>query len=280
MKIAVSSYSFKAAMQDERMGLMDVIPKAKAFGFEGVEIADVGDLGHEIRARADDLRRQSIEYGLPICAYLTSADFIENGVDAEARRLRAEVETTVRLGASMMRHDACWSVDPSMRFEDVLPELVDGYRRVTEFAAGLGVHTMIENHGFFVQDSARVKAVVAGVDHHNFGWLVDIGNFLCVDEDPLSAVAVAAPFAMHAHAKDFHIRPNSRPAPARGWLTTRGGNHLRGAIFGHGNMDTKGCIDILRRSGYDGWISLEFEGMEDCLMAIPEGLANLRADLQ
>ena len=34
MKIAVSSYSFSQAMNDGRMGILDVIPKAKAMGYE------------------------------------------------------------------------------------------------------------------------------------------------------------------------------------------------------------------------------------------------------
>ena len=38
MKFAVSSYSFSQAMRDGRMNLLDVIPKAKELGYEGVEI--------------------------------------------------------------------------------------------------------------------------------------------------------------------------------------------------------------------------------------------------
>jgi hypothetical protein len=40
---------------------------------------------------------------------------------------------------------------------------------VTEFAAGLGVRTMIENHGYYMQDSERVKRLVEAVGHPNFG---------------------------------------------------------------------------------------------------------------
>ena len=38
MKIAVSSYSFTQAINDGRMTMLDVIPKAKALGFDGIEI--------------------------------------------------------------------------------------------------------------------------------------------------------------------------------------------------------------------------------------------------
>jgi hypothetical protein len=43
---------------------------------------------------------------------------------------------------------------------------------------------MVENHGFFCQDSERVEKLITQVGKENFGALVDIGNFLCVDESP------------------------------------------------------------------------------------------------
>lgn len=279
MKIAVSSYSFMGAIKDGRMGLMDVIPKAKEMGFEAIEVASIASIADEIRASAQALRAQSKAYNMPICAYLTSADFLAPDLDAEVKKMQKEVEVTALLGAPRMRHDACWQVDPSVTFESALPRIVEGYRRVTEYACGLGVHTMIENHGFFTQDSDRVEAIVKGVDHKNFGWLVDMGNFLCADEDPEHAVAVAAPYAVHVHAKDFHIKPKAQRAPELGWFDTRSGNHLRGAMFGHGNMNLAGVMALLKNAGYDGWISLEYEGIEDCLMAIPEGLKNLKTYL-
>ena len=33
---------------------------------------------------------------------------------------------------------------------------------------------------------------------------------------------------------------------------------------------------ILKEAGYDGWLSVEFEGIEDCLMALKADIDNLR----
>ena len=38
-------------------------------------------------------------------------------------------------------------------------------QRITEFAAERGIKTMVENHGFFCQDSVRVEKLVSGVAH-------------------------------------------------------------------------------------------------------------------
>ena len=282
MKIAVSSYSFSQAMRDGRMNMLDVIPKAKELGYEGVEIVRGSQSDAEMRALASLLKVQSEEYELPIIAYMVGADFLKNGVDSEVERLRREVEIAALMGAPRMRHDSSQGRDAdgnSVSVDDALPVLAEGYRRVTEFAAGLGVKTMIENHGYFMQDSCRVKRLIEAVGHPNFGWLTDMGNFLCADEDSVSAMKTAAPLAVHAHAKDFHFKKTGDFIPEQGWFTTRGGNHLRGAIIGHGIVDIRACLKLLKEAGYDNWLSVEFEGIEDCLMALRADLVNLRSML-
>ena len=57
---------------------------------------------------------------------------------------------------------------------------------------------------------------------------------------------------------------------------SRAGNYLRGAIIGHGDACAAQSIGILKRSGYDGYVTVEFEGLEDKLVGIELGLANLR----
>lgn len=280
MKLAVSSYSFWQAMREKRMNIADVIPTAKEMGYEGVEIVRGNQSDAEMRALAQYLKVQSEEQNMPIIAYMVGADFLKNGLDAEVKRLKGEAEIAALMGAPRMRHDSTQGFDAEgkpVAVKDAIPVLADGYRRVTEFAAGLGVHTMIENHGYYMQDSARVKALVEAVGHPNFGWLTDMGNFLCADEDPVSAMKVASPMSVHAHAKDFHFKKAGEFAPDQGWFGTRGGNKLRGAIIGHGAVDVAGCLKLLKGAGYDGWLSVEFEGIEDCLMALKADHENLKA---
>lgn len=279
MKIAVSSYSFSQAMRDGRMTIMDVIPKAKEMGYEGVEIVRGGWSDEEMRAMAPKLKAQSEEYGMPIIAYMVGADFIRNGLDAEVERLKREAEVAALLGAPRMRHDSTGGRDANdnpVTVEEALPIVAEGYRRVTEFAAGLGVHTMIENHGYFFQDACRVKKLIETVNHPNFGWLMDMGNFMCADENSAVAMGNVLPYAAHIHAKDFIFKSGDGEAPGEGFFCTRAGNYLRGTIVGHGVVPVRQCVRLIKRAGYNGWLSLEFEGMEDCIDGCRIGLANLR----
>ena len=136
-----------------------------------------------------------------------------------------------------------------------------------------GIRTCTENHGLILQDAERVETLIRTVNHPNYGWLVDMGNFLCADDNPLRAVPIAAPYAFHAHVKDFIFKSFADDDPGDGWIHTRNGNCIRGTIAGHGIVPIRKCLSILKNAGYKGVVSYEFEGMEENLPALEKALA-------
>lgn len=281
MKIGVSSYSYSHHMQATGADYFEVARLAKEHGFDAIEFLDIvkrpGDEDEIETAKA--LRRYCEELGIEIAAYTIGADLLNGrGVPAEEEpaRLKHCVDICAALGAPVMRHDVAWGLPEGMTWEEGIEVLIPRIREVTEYAATQGVRTCTENHGFIYQDSDRVKMIIDGVNHPNYGWLVDIGNFICADEDNLSAVKVAAPYAFHVHAKDFLRKPADAVAPGAGWFKTRGGNYVRGTIVGNGVVPVKECLDVIRESGYQGVVSLEFEGMEENFPAVQAGLDYLR----
>lgn len=288
MQIGVSSYSFSRLVAQGSMTELDVVTKAKEMGFDTLEFSTIRvPEGETLRGYAAKLREACERVGFRVANYTVTADFL-NGADgdlnAEIERVKEEVRIAEVLGAPGMRHDATRGYPADHRgdrsFDGALPRLVEACRAVTEFAAERGIRTMVENHGYCCQDSARVEKLAAGVDHPNFGVLVDMGNFLCVDEDPGQAIGRLMPYAFHVHAKDFHVKPGTAPDPGEGWFPSRGGNYLRGSIIGHGEVPLLQCLRVMRRAGYDGVLSIEFEGMEDPLTGIRVGLENLRKLVQ
>ncbi len=284
MKIGVSSYSFSKLVQSGKMSQLDVISKAKELGFDYIEFSTfILPEGETPLTFAPKVKEECDRVGTKIVNYTIYADFLNgSGGDwkAEVERLKDEVRVASILGAPGMRHDSSWGFPAGYQgakgFDDALPILIKGCRAVTEFAESMGIKTMVENHGFFCQDSERIEKLVNGVNHPNFGVLIDMGNFLCVDEDPAKAVGRLIPYAFHVHAKDFHVKSGMMPNPGKGWFTSRGGNYLRGAIIGHGEVPILQCLNIMKKAKYDGVLSIEFEGMEDPILGISTGLENLK----
>ena len=75
-----------------------------------------------------------------------------------------------------------------------------------DYAAGKGINIVMENHGFFINGSDRVLSLIQSINRPNLKMTVDVGNFLCVDEDPVAAVKKCLPMAEMIHLKDFYIR--------------------------------------------------------------------------
>lgn len=283
MKFSVSTYSFSQLMRNGKKTEKDLIPLTKEMGFDGIEFAEIHiPDGMKAADYAEQLREECEKVGITPVNYTIGANFlypVGGTLESEIERLCKELDIAKILGVSGMRHDATggWkSKDRKQRgFTDALPYLIEGCRKVTEYGESLGIRTMIENHGFFCQESSRVEQIVNGVSHTNFGLLFDMGNFLCADEDPIQAVGRLSPYVYHVHAKDFHFKSGDNIAPVNGFFKTRGGNYLRGAIIGHGCVPVLQCMSTLQDSGYDGFISVEFEGVEDAETGVEWGLNTL-----
>lgn len=276
MKIGVSSYSFRKYMLTTGASYIDICDKAKELGFEGIEFVPFTDC--DPLEMAKKVREHCEKIGLPIIAYTVGANFLADDIEAEIARVKGCVDVCEALGAPLMRHDVASKLRPihMYSYEDAISEMAPRIREVTEYAEMKGIRTCSENHGFIFQSPERVEELILAVGHKNYGWLCDMGNFLCVDVDPAEAVYVAAPYAFHVHAKDFLFKPGNDLAPAGFGLVTGGGNYLRGTIVGHGVVPVRQCVNILKRAGYDAWLSLEFEGTEDNITALQQGLAYLK----
>lgn len=281
MKICVSSYSFSKLMAKGELNQFSAIAKAKEMGFDGIEFAGVTPHnGSSIEEYARKLREEADRLHFPIASFVFGADLI-NGTEGrtpeqEVEYVKSMVDIGAVLGVPVVRHDVLYALGEYADFYALLPVLADRVRQVAQYAAGKGIRTSVENHGFICQDPDRCVALYQAVDHTNFGLLCDIGNFLCADAEPAASVTMVAPYTVFAHAKDFYVRSADDIDPGRGFFKSRGGNYLKGTIIGHGNVPVAQCLQTLKDAGYDGFLSLEFEGMEENLEALQIGLENLR----
>lgn len=277
MKIGVSSYSFSKYMERTGCDYLKICDLSKEMGYDAIEFIDLNPKvsGKEPLETAAEISAHCAEIGLDVAAYTVGANFLCENPDAEVERLKKCVDVAKALGAGVMRHDCCWGLRQGAgryTWHEAVEETAPYIRRLTEYAAAQGVKTCTENHGFIIQNSERVETLIRTVNHPNYGWLVDIGNFICADEDSVHAVSNAAPYAFHVHVKDFLCKPGSVTNPGMGWFRTRGGNYVRGTIVGNGVIPVDQCLYILRQAGYDGCVSVEFEGLEDNLTALKAGI--------
>lgn len=279
MQISVSTYSFRRYLKSGEMQQIDCLKRAAEMGFDGIEISNfTPPEGMDIPKYASQLREEAEKYGLKIPLFLCNANFLKEGEELkeEKKRLKGLIDAAKILGVPCMRHDVSVG-DGKTNFHVVLPKLAAICREITEYAGERGIKTCVENHGYFCQGRERLEALYAAVNHENFGLLLDMGNFLFSDDVPAVSLGALLEQAFHVHAKDFHVLPGSGANPGRGYTwKSRSGQYLRGAIIGHGDVDVMRCVSALHKNKYDGFVGIEFEGIEEPFEGIAIGLENLR----
>ncbi|WP_282937898.1 sugar phosphate isomerase/epimerase family protein [Paenibacillus sp. RC67] len=279
MKLGLSSYSLVRAIRSQELDILGAIDWIAENGGEHVEIVPIGFNLTENPELIDAIRNKAAAAGIEVSNYAIGANFITESreqYEAEIERVKREVDIAHGLGVKRMRHDVASRKDTSMiRFQEDLELLASACRQIADYASQYDIVTSVENHGYYIQASDRVQALIHAVDRPNFRTTLDIGNFMCADENSVAAVKKNISFASMVHVKDFYLRP-AHLNPGTGWFPTASGNHLRGAIVGHGDIDMRQVISIVKYSGYDGYISVEFEGMEDCYTGSKLGLETVR----
>ncbi|WP_408006944.1 sugar phosphate isomerase/epimerase family protein [Pseudalkalibacillus sp. A8] len=282
MKLGMSSYSLAGAINSGEMTILDAIQWTADQGGEHIELVPMSYSLTDNPGLIEEILQKTEEAGIEISNYAIGADFLKGNREAfeqEIVRVKKEVDIANLLGVKLMRHDVAFKpaqVATIKQFELDLPRLTEACQRIANYAAQYDIVTSVENHGFYVQASERIQRLIQNVSRPNFKTTLDTGNFLCVDECPIAAVKKNIAYASMVHMKDFYYRPASSYYPGEGWFQSASGNYLRGAIIGHGDIHLYDVLHVIKQSGYDGYISIEFEGLEECKRGSKIGLDNVR----
>ena len=92
----------------------------------------------------------------------------------------------------------------------------------------------------------------------NVGVCADFGNILYAGEKPEDFIAAYIDDIKHVHIKDYRFCSveQSPTVPANGWAAVPGG-WVEHSVVGDGIIDLEKCLELLKKSGYDGYYSLE-----------------------
>jgi sugar phosphate isomerase/epimerase len=279
-----------------------VLRRCREYGYDGVEIRQVAgetdllQVGDLASSRHAELRRTLGQLGLTICGLASSVRFDYPDATAREEQLRignAYVEMAASLGSRFVRvfGDVVPSGPPSTR-ETALDQIAEGLNRLGEFAASLGVDIVLETHGDFA-DSTLVGDLMRRIESRSVGILWDTHHPWKFFGEPLAKTwSRLDPWVRHTHWKDSITRPaatsHSASDPTVATAASAAHSLMSGhreadyVLFGGGEFPAEECARLLKQSGYDGWLSLEWEKMwhpeiETPDVALPLFAAKMRA---
>jgi len=264
MKIGISSWSYRKAIQSGRMDLIGFVDETAHLGAHGVEIANwhlVGtDKAAALKRIADHARRR----GLGISALIAGNDFALPAIADRAAEVAATIGwIRMAAGAGIERVNVFTGYhrdgqDPQMERARV----VDCFGEVVPEAERCGVVLCLENHSSVHPDADGLLAIIRQVGSDHLRTNPDPTNFVAafdrVDENARERIytetAKIAPLAANAHLKINTFTPDGQ------------------VEF----VDVPRLLRIYQQAGYDGYVVLEYWGDDDPEPPNAQGVALLK----
>jgi len=270
-RIGVSTYSFwQFNGPKENSPIEDCIEKAATMGFDGIEFL-LMQMASEENSYLQKLKRQAFHAGLDIMGFSTHQGFVypeKEKRDSEIKKTIRQIELAYQLGIPTMRlNTGRWgtiaSFDDLMANKGVEPVLegyteeegfkwvIDAIAQCIPVAEKCGVVLGLENHWGLGRTAEGVLRIVNAIGSPWLQITSDTGNFL---ENQYGQLEMMAPQTFLIQAKTYYGGGK--------WYTL--------------DIDYKRVAEIFRKVDYRGYVSIEFEGQEDPMSAIPKSLELIR----
>ena len=278
LKPSLNAYSFsellEANARDPATGidLFGVCDFCAKVGFDGVDLTGYFFPGYP--NAPDDaylykLKRHAFDLGLGISGTGVRNDFTaaNRGTRAEGvARVKTWIEVAAKLGAPTVRAFADsqppfknWMQASGGASRDTVEGwIADALRECADHGAKHGVIVAVQNHGDFVTSGAEHLHLIERVGNPWCAAMVDTGKYMTAD--PYADIALVAPHAVNWQVKETTQSTLESP-----------------------RVDLKRVVEIVRRSGYHGYLPIETLRMGrtdyDSFTAVAKLLADLRRAL-
>lgn len=253
LKISLAQWSHHKEFFSGELKAIDFARIAYGYGIHAVEYVNqfFADKAQD-KTFLDDLNKRANDLGVrQLLIMIDNEGALATTDDAERRQAIENhhkwVEAAKYLGCHSIRVNAFGTGSA----DDVQKAAVDGLGRLGEFAEDFGINVLVENHGGYSSHGGWLAGVMRQVNKPNVGTLPDFGNFClrreggaqwgapCLEEyDKYLGVQELMPFAKAVSAKSNEFDQ---------FGTERNINYER-------------MIDIVKKSGYSGYIGIEYEG--------------------
>ena len=244
MKLAFSSLACPSSTVD------DVISKGKAYGFQGIELRTLENTTDLLSL--DDFSCERIQESyekfkmsqlfIPVIG--TSVSFARTSPEDRNQQLKQVKDLSILaegLHCPYLRVFA-GPIPEGQTYAQVLARDIEGYKKAVKIADAYGIKLLLETHDDFSMSSAMLPLLEA-LDG-KIGVIWDILHPHRWGEAMETSCKSLAPYLCHVHIKDsLHY--------------SRDGFDI--ALPGEGSVPVAEAISLLKDTGYDGFLSFEWE---------------------
>lgn len=244
LKISLNAYSFDRPLRQGTMSISDMLNFCAKVGFEGIDLTGYYFPGYPAVPSDDfiyEVKRKAFKLGLEISGTGVRNDFILSDKakrTGEKTLIKEWIVVAAKLGAPLIRIFTGTQSKEPFTWDEKLKWISDDINECAGYGKSYGVMIAVQNHNDFIKTASDVDRLFQAVDPTWVGLMLDIGSYH--SPDPYSDIARNVKYAISWQLKE-KVYINDTQV----------------------DTDYSKVIDIIRNSGYRGFLPLETLGEGD-----------------
>jgi L-ribulose-5-phosphate 3-epimerase len=257
LKLSLAQWSIHRALEDGTLKAEDFAAIARNdFGIYAVEYVNGFYTDHAtdkafwqmMRHRADSLGVQSLLIMIDDEGDLGNPDETERNLAIHQHK--KWIDAARILGCHSVRINAFGEGSR----EDVRDAMVDALKKLCAYASESTINILIENHGLYSSDGTWIAEIVQKVNMHNCGTLPDFGNWCTAAKWGSTEPQKNCGEAYDRYQGVSEMLPFARGVSAKSYTFDDQGEEMV--------IDYTRMMQIVKNSGFDGYIGIEYEGSQ------------------
>jgi sugar phosphate isomerase/epimerase len=231
-----------------------ICKRGREYGFDGVDFRGYLDslditLLPEFTTGAPATRQRLEDAGLAVCGISSSISVcVPEKLEANLEEARRTIAAARSLGAPNVR--VFGGGDPRLPAQALVGAGQDCMERILALDGAQDLHWLFETHDRWAQ-AESCRLLLDAIPNPAFGALWDVTNaYFAGNTNPQETFAALCGRVGYLHIKDAVHDPGHPQAMEGGW---------RYVACGEGQIPLVEAIQLLKASGYDGWLMFEHE---------------------
>jgi sugar phosphate isomerase/epimerase len=258
-KIAISQFSFASQFWTKQLDPLDFAKKSKELGISGLDYCSMffADKAKNTQYLGE-LKKRAADNGSYNLRIMIDGEGVLGDL-TEATRLKAVenhykwMDAAATLGCPMIRVNVEGEGAPA----DVAKAAVDSLGRLIEYGRKQNIDVIVENHVGISCNGAWLAGVMKQVNSTHCGTLADFGNF-CINRTKPETNDIAG------YMKTKCLEEYDRYKGIEELMPYAKGIHVKSHFFDAAGNDPETdfyrMFKIIKKSGFTGWASIEYEG--------------------
>ena len=253
LKISLAQWSLNKSIKNGKLPILDFAKKARSFDIEGIEFVsglytrDTDILDRmSMNSLAKELIKRSDDYGIDNVLFMidNQGDLASSNKNERFQAIdnhKRWIDLSAEIGCKTMRVNLNGEKDLNKWTKNSVKSLT-ALNKYNE-----NINVVVENHGGLSSSGKYLSNVMSKVKLENCGTLPDFGNF-CMNGSPWGNCTQM----YDRYLGTEELMPYAHAVSAKSYDFDDEGNET--------SIDYKRMMEIVKRSGYQGYVGIEYEG--------------------